>query len=61
MNDITMVKLSTFFLLFIVTIGLTLISVFKPCHNRSNRIVETTIIITLWVGTFFMFFGIIFE
>lgn len=58
MNDITMVKLSTFFLLLVTTIGLTLITAFAPCSNRSNNIIEK-IIITLWAGTFFMLFGMI--
>lgn len=61
MNDITMVKLSTFFLLLVTTIGLTLITAFAPCSNRSNNIIEKTIIIVLWVGTFIMFFGIILK
>lgn len=59
MNDITMIKLSTFFLLLVTTIGLTLITAFAPCSNRSNNIIEKIIIITLWAGTFFMLFGMI--
>lgn len=61
MNDITMIKLSTFFLLLATTIGLTLITAFAPCSNRSNNIIEKTIIIALWAGTIFMLFGIILE
>lgn len=59
MNDITMIKLSAFFLLLVTTIGLTLITVFDPCSDRPNNIIEKIIIITLWAGTFFMLFGMI--
>lgn len=59
MNDITMVKLSSFFLLLMTTIGLTLITVFDSCSDRPNSIIEKIIIIALWVGTFFMLFGMI--